>query len=150
MVHASRAIDTGDQSLVLAGGVESMTRAPWVLPKPDRGFPGNPIKPSGRRLWAGAWSTPEWTSVGQFPTVRAAEILAERFSISRQAQDEFATRSHRLAHQAWELGIFDSEVVGLNGADLSHDEGIRAETTPGDARGVEDRVSHRRRHGDSG
>lgn len=129
VVHASQAIDSGDQSLVLAGGVESMTRAPWVLPKPERSFPA-----TNQTLWS---STLGWRMVNPRMDQRwtiangeSAEILAERFSISRQAQDEFATRSHRLAHQAWESGIFDVEVVGLDGADLRHDEGIRAETTP--------------------
>lgn len=129
VVHASRAIETGDQSLILAGGVESMTRAPWVLPKPERGFPA-----TNQTLWSSTlgWRMvnprmdPRWT----IPNGESAEILAERFSISRDAQDEFATRSHQLAHQAWQSGIFDAEVIQVTGADLHHDEGIRPETTP--------------------
>ncbi len=129
VVQASRAIETGDQSLVLAGGVESMTRAPWVLAKPERGFPA-----TNQTLWS---STLGWRMVNPrmdsrwiIPNGESAEILAERFSISRDAQDEFATRSHQLAHQAWQSGVFDSEVVEVTGADLLRDEGIRADTTP--------------------
>ena len=129
VVQASRAIESGDQSLVLAGGVESMTRAPWVLPKPDRGFPA-----MNQTLWSSTlgWRMvnpkmdPHWT----IPNGESAEILAERFSISRDAQDEFATRSHRLAHHAWEQGIFNEEVVRIEDTELDTDEGIRPDTTP--------------------
>jgi acetyl-CoA acetyltransferase family protein len=128
VVQASRAIESGDQSLVLAGGVESMSRAPWVVQKPERGFPA-----TNQTLWSSTlgWRMtnprmdPRWT----IQNGESAEILAGRFSISREAQDEFASRSHRLAWSAGKSGVFASEIVTLQGSDRSVDEGIRQDTT---------------------
>jgi acetyl-CoA acetyltransferase family protein len=127
-MQASRTVETGDADVVLAGGVESMTRAPWVLPKPSRAFPaGNVTAVSttlGWRLVNDAMPA-EWTvSLGE-----ANEQLAERFSISRERQDEFAARSHRLADAAWEAGFYDDLVVPVDGVELTRDEGIRAGST---------------------
>ena len=55
VIAASRAIETGDADVVVAGGVESMTRAPWVLPKPSRGVPCRRQRSWCRRRWAGGW-----------------------------------------------------------------------------------------------
>ena len=126
---ASRAIECGDASVVVAGGVESMTRAPWVLPKPDRAFPARDVTAVSTTLgWrlVNATMPAEWTvSLGE-----ANEQLCEEFGISRERQDAFAARSHRLAHAAWEHGFFDDLVVPVPGADLPRDEGIRPDTTP--------------------
>ncbi|WP_141014716.1 thiolase family protein [Nocardioides sambongensis] len=124
----SRAIETGDADVVLTGGVESMTRAPWVLPKSNRPFPAGDVTAVsttlGWRLVNKAMPA-EWTvSLGE-----ANEQLQERFSISRERQDEFAARSHRLAHQAWEDGFYDALVVPVDGADLTRDESIRPGST---------------------
>jgi acetyl-CoA acyltransferase len=123
---AARAIETGDASLVVAGGVESMTRAPWVVPKPTRGFPaGNAEMVSTALGWrlVNPRMPAEWTaSLGE-----CNEQLAGRFAISRERQDEFAVRSHRLAHQAWEDGFYDDLVVPLD--ELERDEGIRPEAS---------------------
>jgi acetyl-CoA acetyltransferase family protein len=128
VVQGSRAIDTGDANLVIAGGVESMTRAPWVLPKPDKPFP-----PVNQTLFS---STLGWRMVNPAMPAQwtisngeSAELLAQRYGISRDEQDEFATRSHRLADAAWNEGVFAKEVVGVAGADISADEGIRSDTT---------------------
>lgn len=125
---ASRTIETGDADIVLAGGVESMTRAPWVLPKPTRAFPaGNVTAVSTTLGWrlVNPRMPAEWTaSLGE-----CNEQLAERFQISRARQDEFAVRSHTLAHAAWEAGHYDSLVVPVPGVDLTRDEGIRPEST---------------------
>ena len=126
-IQASRAIETGDAAVIVAGGVESMSRAPWVLPKPGRAFPAghqelfsttlgwrmvNPRMPAG------------WTiSLGG-----SAERLADMYGISRDAQDEFALRSHTLAAQAWEEGRF-GEVVPVPGAPLERDEGVRPDSS---------------------
>ena len=119
---ASRAVETGDASLVIAGGVESMTRAPWVVPKPPRGFPaGNTEMVSTALGWrlVNPRMPAEWTaSLGE-----CNEQLADRFSISRSRQDEFAVRSHQLAHEAWEDGFYDDLVVPLD--ELARDEGVR-------------------------
>lgn len=127
-IGASRAIACGDASLVVAGGVESMSRAPWVLQKPERGYPrGHETLHSTTLGWrmVNAQMPKEWTvALGE-----GAEILADEFSIGRQAQDEFALRSHRLAHAAWEAGAYADEVVALPGSDLQRDEGIRADSS---------------------
>jgi len=118
----------GEASLVIAGGVESMSRAPWVLAKPERPYAkGDATLASttlGWRLVNPAMPA-EWTvSLGE-----GAEILAEKFGIDRERQDAFAVRSHRLAHQAWERGVLAEEVTPVPGTGLDRDEGIRPDTT---------------------
>jgi acetyl-CoA acetyltransferase family protein len=125
VVHASRSIAVGDADLVLAGGAESMTRAPWVLPKPDRAFPA---------AHAQMWSTTlgwrmtnprlraEWTvSLGA-----ATEDLAAACGIGRDESDAYAARSHRLAAEAWASGEAD-DVVSVPDSDLRRDECVRDE-----------------------
>ncbi|MPY31620.1 thiolase family protein [Streptomyces adustus] len=123
----SRAIETGDADIVLVGGVESMTRAPWVLPKPARGFPAGDVTAVSTTLgWrlVNPRMPKEWTvSLGE-----CNEQLQERFGVGRERQDAFAARSHRLAHQAWESGFYDDLVTPVEG--LARDEGIRPTTTP--------------------
>ena len=127
-MQASRTIEAGDAEVVLAGGVESMTRAPWVLPKPARAFPaGNAELVSTTLGWrlVNERMPAEWTvSLGE-----ANELLADRFSISRERQDEFAARSHQLADAAWEAGFYDDLVTPVEGVDLDRDEGIRPGST---------------------
>ncbi|MCU7727976.1 thiolase family protein [Actinoplanes sp. KI2] len=121
---ASRTIESGDADVVVAGGVESMTRAPWVLPKPSRAFPaGNVTAVSTTLGWrlVNENMPKEWTvSLGE-----ANELLGDKFNISRVRQDEFAARSHNLADEAWTAGFYDDLVVPVEGVDLSRDEGIR-------------------------
>lgn len=126
-IIASRTLESGDADIVVAGGVESMTRAPWVLPKPDRAFPvGHFTALSttlGWRLINPAMPK-EWTvSLGE-----CNELLQEKFSISRERQDAFAVRSHRLAAQAWADGFYGDLVLPLEA--LARDEGIRPGTDP--------------------
>jgi acetyl-CoA acyltransferase len=125
---ASRAVETGDAEIVVAGGVESMSRSPWVMQKPARGFPaGDATLVSTALGWrlVNPRMNPEWTvSNGE-----ANEQLAERFGVTRERQDAFAERSHRLAGQAWQDGFYDSLVVPVPGVDLERDEGIRSDTT---------------------
>jgi acetyl-CoA acetyltransferase family protein len=128
VIQAGRAIALGEASLLLAGGVESMSRAPWVLAKPERPFAkGDATLASttlGWRLVNPAMPA-QWTvSLGE-----GAEILADKFGIDRDRQDAFAVRSHRLAHQAWERGVLAEEVVAVPGTGLERDEGIRPDTT---------------------
>jgi len=126
---ASRTIETGDADVVVAGGVESMTRAPWVLPKPSRAFPaGNVTAVSTTLGWrlVNERMPAEWTvSLGE-----CNEQLGEKFAISRERQDAFAARSHRLAARAWDEGFYEPLVVTVPGADLARDESIRADSTP--------------------
>jgi len=127
-MQGSRAIEAGDAEVVLTGGVESMTRAPWVLPKPSRAFPaGNVTAVSTTLGWrlVNDRMPAEWTvSLGE-----ANEQLADRFSIARQRQDEFAARSHDLADAAWRAGFYDDLVVPVEGVELDRDEGIRPGST---------------------
>ena len=126
VMSASRQIETGDADIVVAGGVESMTRAPWVLPKPDRAFPARDVTAVSTTL---GWRLvnknmpKEWTaSLGE-----CNEQLQEEFGISRERQDAFAERSHRLAHAAWEAGFYDD--ITVPAGELTRDEGIRADTS---------------------
>lgn len=125
---AARMIEVGDAEIAIAGGVESMTRAPWVLPKPSRRFPaGNVTAVSTTLGWrlVNERMPAEWTaSLGE-----CNEQLQEKFSISRERQDEFGARSHRLAAEAWEKGFYDALVVPVPGTDLVRDESIRADTS---------------------
>jgi acetyl-CoA acetyltransferase family protein len=127
-IAGSRAVECGDASLVLTGGVESMSRAPWVLPKPEKGFPRSDETLHSTTL---GWRLvnprmPErWTiSLGE-----STERLAARYGISRDAQDAFAVRSHRLATQAWEDGFYDEWVVPVPDTDLRRDEILRPDTS---------------------
>ncbi|MCL2731461.1 MAG: thiolase family protein [Actinomycetia bacterium] len=127
-IVASRTLESGDADVVVAGGVESMTRAPWVLPKPDRAFPAGHVTAVSTTLgWrlVNPAMPQEWTvSLGE-----CNELLRERFPVSRERQDAFAVRSHRLAARAWDDGFYDDLVVPVEG--LARDEGIRADTDPG-------------------
>ncbi len=129
VMAASRTIETGDAEVMVAGGVESMTRAPWVLPKPSRAFPaGNVTAVSTTLGWrlVNERMAAEWTvSLGE-----ANEMLGGRLGISRERQDEFAARSHRLADEAWAAGFYLDQMVPVPGVDLARDEGIRPGSTP--------------------
>ena len=128
VIQASRSIEAGDDSLVLAGGVESMSRAPFVLEKATKPFPSG-----NQQLWN---TSIGWRMVN--PKLRAdwtisngesADKLAEIYNISREAQDQFAVRSHRLAAAAWDGGMYDTEIVQVEGSELPRDEGIRTDST---------------------
>ena len=127
-IQASRAIETGDASVMIAGGVESMSRAPYVMLKPESGYPArNETLVSTHIGWR--FTNPalaaEWTiSNGQ-----SAELLAQKYNISREAQDAFALASHQRAAAAWAAGTFADEIVAVPGVELAIDEAIRADTT---------------------
>ncbi|MFF5991594.1 thiolase family protein [Prauserella flavalba] len=127
-MQASRTIAVGDASVVVAGGVESMSRAPWVLPKPGKAFPnGHETMYSTTLGWrmVNPEMPEQWTvSLGE-----STEILAERYGIGREAQDEFALRSHRNAAKAWDAGFYDGHVVPVPGTELTRDEGIRPDSS---------------------
>jgi acetyl-CoA acetyltransferase family protein len=126
-IQAARAIETGDAEIMVAGGIESMSRAPWVLLKPERAFPAG-----HEQLWSTTlgWRmvNPEMPDRWTISLGESAEKLADIYEISRDAQDEFALRSHTLADQAWNEGRFP-EVVPVPGVDLERDEGIRADSS---------------------
>jgi acetyl-CoA acyltransferase len=126
---ASRTIETGDADITVAGGVESMTRAPWVLLKPSRPFPPGNLEAVSTTLgWrlVNERMPAEWTvSLGE-----GNEQLREKYGISRERQDAFAARSHQLADAAWAAGFYDDLVMSVPGTELDRDETIRAGSTP--------------------
>ena len=127
-VQAARAVESGDADVVVAGGVESMSRAPWVLPKPERPHPpGDATLVSTTLGWrlVNPRMDADWTlSLGE-----ATERLREKYGITRERQDDWALRSHRLAHRAWEDGRYDDLVVPVPGTTLTRDESIRPGTS---------------------
>jgi acetyl-CoA acetyltransferase family protein len=127
-IQASRAIETGDAGVMIAGGVESMSRAPFVMLKPEKPYPaGNETLVSTTLGWrlVNPKMPSEWTiSLGA-----SAELLASKYEISREEQDAFALASHQRAAAAWASGLFDDEIVAVPGVDLARDESIREDTT---------------------
>jgi acetyl-CoA acetyltransferase family protein len=127
-IQASRQIETGDAGIVLVGGVESMSRAPWVLLKPERGFPRGPEELHSTTLgWrmVNPRMPDQWTiSLGQ-----SAEKLAGLYDVGREAQDEFALRSHQRAQAAWEKGFYEGWVIRVPETEFDRDENIRPDAT---------------------
>ena len=124
-IIASRQINAGDADLVLVGGAESMSRAPWVLPKTEKPYPAGDMTLASTTLgWrlVNKAMPKEWTiSLGE-----ATERLREKYGVTREAQDEFAANSHNLSAAAWDEGFYDNLVAPVPGTDLVRDEGIRA------------------------
>ncbi|MFE7216364.1 thiolase family protein [Streptomyces sp. NPDC057611] len=113
VIQAARAIAVGDASVAIAGGVESMTRAPYVLPKSDKAFPAGHTGLYSTTLgWrmVNPHMNPEWT----IPLGESAELIAEKHKISREQQDEFALHSHQKAAKARAEGLFDAELAPVH------------------------------------
>ena len=127
-MQASRAIETGDASCVVVGGVESMSRAPHVLLKPEKAFAmGEQTLYSTTLGWrmVNPAMPEQWTiSLGA-----STEKLAGLHGIEREAQDAFALRSHRLTAAAWDAGFYDDWVFPVSGTELRRDENVRADTS---------------------
>ncbi|MFJ1792563.1 thiolase family protein [Kitasatospora griseola] len=128
---AARAIGSGEADVVMAGGCESMSRAPFVLPRPDEALP-HKLETFDTRL---GWrlTNPRMRELhGVLSMGETAEEVAARYGIGREAQDAFALRSHRLAAQARESGHFDAELLAVERPDgvlVERDESIRPDTT---------------------
>jgi len=115
---AAASVMAGIHDLVVAGGVEVMSLVPIGSPaSPDFGF-GEPFRGEG---WLARYGDQVISQL------RGAELIAERWDISREDMEEFALRSHELATQAWDEGRFDREVVAWNG--VVRDEGPRPDTS---------------------
>jgi acetyl-CoA acetyltransferase family protein len=132
VVEASRSVALGDASIVVAGGVESMSRAPWVLLKPESGYVrGHETLHSTTLGWR--MVNPRMPEAWTVPLGEGAELLAERYGIGREDQDAFALASHAKAIGAWDAGRFALEVEPLADEDgawlLDRDESIRPDTT---------------------
>ncbi|GGM98253.1 acetyl-CoA acetyltransferase [Terrabacter tumescens] len=125
LIQAGRAVATGDADLVVAGGVEGMSRAPYVLQKPDEALP---------RQMALQQTTVGWRMVNpQFPDDwtrslgECAQGVAEEKGIGRGEQDEWAARSHELVAAAYDAGKHDGFVLPVG--DVTRDESLRPEST---------------------
>src|ERR671922_2978920 len=127
VVSACQAVAAGDGDLFVAGGVESMSRAPLVFAKPEHAFPrGN------QTVWDTTlgWRFPNPRLEEQFPLESMGETgenVAERWHVSREEQDAFALKSQRRHADAAAAGRFDDELVSLDGAE--RDEHPRPDTT---------------------
>jgi len=137
VVQAARSIATGDADLVIAGGVESMTRAPWALGKPSEGFAGGPQVLFDTSL---GWRFPNPRLAARFPLEQmgeTAENIAQRYRVSREDQDAFALESHQRAVTAQKAGKFEAELIAVEVAAkkgapaqrITADEGPRADTS---------------------
>jgi len=128
---AARTIAAGEADVVLAGGVEAMSRAPFVVPRPDDALPHKMEMADTRLGWR--LVNPKMKDLhGLLAMGETAEEVAERYNVSRERQDEFALRSHRHAAAAWAAGHFDAEVLPITtpaGDVVTRDECIRPDTT---------------------
>ncbi|MCX5062817.1 thiolase family protein [Streptomyces sp. NBC_00201] len=135
VIQAARAIAVGDAHIAVAGGVESMTRAPYVLPKNDRPFPAAHTELYSTTLgWrmVNPAMNPQWT----IPLGESAERIADKHKISREQQDEFALASHQKAATAQQQGLFDAELAPVaipqrkgDPVVLGADESVRADAS---------------------
>jgi acetyl-CoA acetyltransferase family protein len=133
-VQASRAIRLGDMDLCIAGGVESMTRAPWAVMKPTEAFAGGSLQSYDTSL---GWRFPNPRMGQRFPLEsmgETAENVAVKYRVPRGQQDEFALRSHQRALAAQEAGRYRAELLpvtvpGKQPVVVERDEGPRADTS---------------------
>jgi 3-oxoadipyl-CoA thiolase len=111
---AARAVKLGEGDLYLAGGVESMSRAPWVVEKPERGLPRGPRTMHDTTLgWRMVNPRMAGLGVSTESMGETGENVAERYGVSREDQDAFALRSHQRAVAAAEAGWLAEEIVPI-------------------------------------
>ena len=111
VIQSARALAFGDHEVMVAGGVESMSRAPYAFSKADEAFPRKPPTVYDTSL---GWRFQNPKMAERFPLIgmgMTAENVAEEYGVSRADQDAFAASSHHKAAAAWEAGAFDDEVV---------------------------------------
>jgi acetyl-CoA acyltransferase len=125
VVQGARAVAAGDASVVIAGGVESMSRAPFVVPRPTSGFPKQlEMVPTtvGWRL-----VNPRFPDLWTLSLGASVDLIADELGIERREQDEWALESHRRAAAAWDEGLHDPWVAPVDG--VRRDESIRPDTS---------------------
>ncbi|WP_226619241.1 thiolase family protein [Cytobacillus firmus] len=134
--YAARAILAGEGDIFIAGGTESMTRAPFVMAKPSSEFPRGNMEMYDTTIgWRFTNSRLE-NMYGAESMPKTAENVAEKYGISREEQDQFALESQKRAKSAIENGLFDDEIIPVAYMDkkgkeitISQDEHPRPETT---------------------
>ena len=126
-ITAAREIQAGAADIVVAGGVESMTRAPWVMAKPGGGFQRGPQTLYDTAL---GWRLVNPKMAAMYGTLQmgeTAERVAQKYEVSREDQDAFALRSHQRAVAAQRSGRLAEEIVAVDG--MKDDEGPRPDTS---------------------
>jgi 3-oxoadipyl-CoA thiolase len=132
VVAATREIETGNGDCFLAGGVESMTRAPYILEKPQRDFPRGSQTLHDSTI---GWRMINPRLAERYPPIslgQTAEVVARRYAITREAQDQWALQSHRRAVAAQQACHFRDELVPVplaEGTVFEQDEGPRPDTS---------------------
>ena len=128
---ASQAIALGDHEYVVAGGMESMSNIPFALPGARDGYKMGNQSVVDLMIHDGLWCPFENWHMGN-----TGEVVADKYQITREQQDEFAFNSHRKAHEAQEAGKFNDEIVPIEIPQkkgdpfiLDYDEPVRPETT---------------------
>ncbi|MGC9197538.1 MAG: thiolase family protein [Acidobacteriaceae bacterium] len=129
---AAHAIAVGDSEIAVAGGMESMSNAPYLLPKARTGLRMGDAQIIDSMIRDGLWCALDNQHMGM-----TAELVAEKHSISREQQDEYALNSHRKAAAAQQAGRFDAEIVpvamaalrGAPSASLAKDESVRPDAS---------------------
>ncbi|KAA2262187.1 thiolase family protein [Solihabitans fulvus] len=130
IVQGARALAAGDADLLIAGGVEGMSRAPFVTARPERAMPDRLETVSTALGWR--LVNPRMPSQWTIPLGRAAEEVAVSLGIDRERMDAFALRSHRRAAAAWDAGVHDGfafPVALPDGSGVRRDESVRADTS---------------------
>src|SRR5581483_5563108 len=127
VIGACHAVMCGDGDLFVAGGVESMSRAPFVLAKPDKAFPrGNQVAYDTHLGWR--FPNPKMEELFPLESMgETGENVAERYGVTREEQDEFALQSHRRWAAAAESGRLDEQLVAVG--DITRDEHPRPDTS---------------------
>jgi 3-oxoadipyl-CoA thiolase len=135
-IAAAREIQAGGAKVIVAGGVESMTRAPWVMPKPDGAYPRGPQTAYDTAI---GWRLVNPKMAAMYGTLQmgeTAERVAQKYEVSREDQDAFALRSHQRALAAQKSGRLAEEIIQVEvpqkkgeALRLVDDEGPRADTS---------------------
>ena len=130
VIRAAQAVRAGDAELIAAGGMESMSRAPFLLQGTRTGWKVGEQKVLDAMVHDGLWCPFENRHMGE-----SAEYIAEQYGATRAEQDRFAAQSQQRAGSAWDQGAYDEEVIGLTlgtgtkAKVVNRDEGIRPDTT---------------------
>jgi acetyl-CoA C-acetyltransferase len=122
IAYAAQLVKLGEYDVVVAGGMESMTQAPHLLPKSRAGFKYGPVTMLDSMAYDGLTDPFDQVSMGE-----STEGHVAKLGITRAEQDEFAARSHQRAAAAAKDGLFAAEIAEVDG--VTEDEGIRPDTT---------------------